>query len=75
LQIQRYTKPEHITKAPTIDCDASDLDKPAKAAGMNIIACAKMIGITPEALSFEESTVYFHPAYPVQNHLTLYDEH
>jgi hypothetical protein len=39
LQIQDYTKTEHITKkAPTIDCDASDLDNPATAAGINIIA-------------------------------------
>ena len=30
----------------------SDLESPAKAAGTNIIACAKMIGITPAELSF-----------------------
>jgi hypothetical protein len=60
-----------LLNAP-IDCDVSDLDKPAKAAGINIIAC-KMIGITPEALSFKGIHCLFHPAYLVQNHLTLYD--
>lgn len=29
----------------------SDLESPAKAAGTNMIACAKMIGITPAELS------------------------
>jgi len=33
-----YQKPNILLKAPTIDCEASDLDKPATAAGMNIIA-------------------------------------
>jgi hypothetical protein len=27
---QNYTKPNILLNAPTIDCDVSDLDKPAK---------------------------------------------
>jgi hypothetical protein len=33
-----YQNPNILLKAPTIDCDASDLDNPATAAGINIIA-------------------------------------
>jgi hypothetical protein len=50
-----------------MDCDVSDLDKPATAAGINMIAWAKIIGITPEAL------LQWYPLsitnHPVQNHL------
>ena len=47
-----YQNPEKSEKAATKLCTPSESDKPAKVIGINIIACANIIGITPAALTF-----------------------
>jgi len=48
-----YQKPKTSLKLFFICPANSDLNNPASADGTNIIACAKIIGITPDALSFK----------------------
>src|SRR5690554_3318587 len=48
-----YSKPNILPNVVAMPWALSDEDNPAKTGGINIIGCAKMIGITPEAFSFK----------------------
>jgi hypothetical protein len=46
-------KPKMLLNIVVTVCALSEEDNPAITGGINMIACAKIIGITPEALSFK----------------------